>query len=57
MKDSLSCAKQQGVVCMTGIVGNQWSMHEFSPAEVIPTAVYLTRYGGTAQDFMNLPLD
>ncbi len=25
LKDSLRCAKQRGIVCMTGIVGNKWA--------------------------------
>jgi len=25
--DSLRCAKQRGIVCMTGMVGNQWSLN------------------------------
>ncbi len=29
--DSLRCAKQRGVVCMTGIVGGKWSFDNFSP--------------------------
>jgi NADPH:quinone reductase-like Zn-dependent oxidoreductase len=39
LKDSLRCAKQRGIVCMTGIVGNQWSFKDFAPMEAIPTAV------------------
>jgi NADPH:quinone reductase-like Zn-dependent oxidoreductase len=42
LKDSLRCAKQGGIVCMTGIVGNKWSFDYFSPMEAIPTAVSLT---------------
>ena len=42
LKDSLRCAKQRGIVCMTGIVGNKWSFDNFSPMEAIPTAVSLT---------------
>ncbi len=30
LKDSLRCAKQGGIVCMTGIVGNKWSFDEFA---------------------------
>lgn len=56
LKDSLKCAKQGGVVCMTGIVGNEWSFENFSPMEAIPTAVCLTTYGGGPQDFMQTPL-
>jgi NADPH:quinone reductase-like Zn-dependent oxidoreductase len=55
--DSLRCAKQGGVVCMTGIVGNKWSFDQFSPMDVIPTAVCLTVYAGESEDFMRTPLD
>jgi NADPH:quinone reductase-like Zn-dependent oxidoreductase len=57
LKDSLRCAKQGGIVCMTGIVGNKWSFEEFSPMEVIPTAVNLTVYAGDSDDFMRTPLN
>ncbi|MFZ0594104.1 MAG: zinc-binding alcohol dehydrogenase family protein [Bryobacteraceae bacterium] len=57
LKDSLRCAKQGGIVCMTGIVGNQWSFENFAPMEVIPTAVSLTSYAGEADDFMRMPLE
>jgi NADPH:quinone reductase-like Zn-dependent oxidoreductase len=56
LKDSLHCAKQCGIVCMTGIVGNQWSFDHFSPMETIPTAVSLTTYSGDSGDFMRMPL-
>jgi NADPH:quinone reductase-like Zn-dependent oxidoreductase len=55
--DSLRCAKQRGIVCMTGMVGNKWSFDDFSPMEVIPTAVCLTTYDGGPEDFMRTPLD
>src|SRR5271163_2823883 len=56
LKDSLRCAKQHGIVCMTGIVGNKWSFDDFAPMEAIPTAVYLTSYAGGSEDFMRMPL-
>jgi NADPH:quinone reductase-like Zn-dependent oxidoreductase len=56
LEDSLRCAKQGGIVCMTGIVGNKWAFDNFSPMEAIPTAVCLTVYGGGAEDFMATPL-
>lgn len=56
LKDSLQCAKQHGVVCMTGIVGNKWSFDNFAPMDSIPTAIYLTTYAGESDDFMNMPL-
>jgi len=55
--DSLRCAKQRGIVCMTGMVGNKWSFDDFSPMAVIPTAVCLTTYDGGPEDFMLTPLD
>jgi len=56
LKDSLRCAKQRGIVCMTGIVGNKWSFENFAPMEAIPTAVSLTTYAGESEDFMRTPL-
>jgi NADPH:quinone reductase-like Zn-dependent oxidoreductase len=57
LKDSLRCAKQGGVVCMTGMVGNKWSFDNFEPMEAIPTAVRLTTYDGGYEDFMRTPID
>ena len=56
LKDSLRCAKQGGIVCMTGIVGNKWAFENFAPMEAIPTAVNLTSYAGESDDFMQTPL-
>jgi NADPH:quinone reductase-like Zn-dependent oxidoreductase len=55
LKDSLRSAKEGGIVCMTGIVGNKWSLDGFNPMEFIPTAVNLTSYAGEADDFMRMP--
>jgi len=57
LRDSLRCARQGGIVCMTGIVGNQWLLDRFNPMEFIPTAVCLTAYAGEAEDFMRTPLN
>jgi NADPH:quinone reductase-like Zn-dependent oxidoreductase len=57
LKDSLRCAREGGIVCMTGIVGNKWSLDNFAPMEAIPTAVCLTSYAGEAEDFMRMPLE
>jgi NADPH:quinone reductase-like Zn-dependent oxidoreductase len=54
--DSLQSAARQGVVCMTGMVGNRWEFEKFSPMGAIPTAVKLTTYAGGAEDFMATPL-
>ena len=56
LKDSLRCARQPGLVCMTGMVGNAWSIDDFSPMDLIPTAVGLTTYDGGPRDFMRTPL-
>ena len=56
LKDSLRCARQPGLVCMTGMVGNAWSIDHFSPMDMIPTAVGLTTYDGGPKDFMRTPL-
>ena len=56
LRDSLRCAREPGLVCMTGMVGNKWSLDDFSPMDAIPTAVGLTTYDGGPGDFMRLPL-
>ena len=54
--DSLQTAAPHGVVCMTGMVGDEWELQNFSPMGAIPTAVSLTTYAGGADDFVNTPL-
>jgi NADPH:quinone reductase-like Zn-dependent oxidoreductase len=56
LDDSLRCPKRGGIVCMTGMVGNKWSIDNFSPMESIPKAVYLTSYDGGVEEFMAMPL-
>jgi len=46
LKDSLQCAKAGGIVCMTGILGNQWVLKDFEPMGDIPSTVRLTSYMG-----------
>jgi NADPH:quinone reductase-like Zn-dependent oxidoreductase len=55
--DSLHCAREGGVVCMTGMVGNTWTLDSFEPMGAIPTAVYLTTYDGGVEDFISMPFD
>jgi len=54
--DSLQCVVWQGVVCMTGMVGDQWELERFSPMGAIPTATKLTSYSGGWKEFMQTPL-
>jgi NADPH:quinone reductase-like Zn-dependent oxidoreductase len=56
LADSIQCARQHGIVCMTGMVGDKWWFDKFSPMDVIPTAVNLTTYSGGSEDFMRTPL-
>ena len=56
LADSLHCTREPAMVCLTGMVGNQWSFADFSPMDVIPTGVGLTVYDGGVKDFMAMPL-
>ena len=56
LRDSLRCTREPALVCMTGMVGNKWSIDDFSPMEWIPTAVGLTCYDGGVGDFMAMPM-
>ncbi len=56
LADSLQCTREAGIVCMAGMVGNQWSLANFAPMDVIPSAVSLTTYSGGVSDFMAMPL-
>jgi NADPH:quinone reductase-like Zn-dependent oxidoreductase len=56
LEDSLRCTREPALVCMTGIVGNKWSMEDFSPMALIPTAVGLTTYDGGVEDFARTPM-
>ena len=42
--DSLKAAARQGVVCNTGILGNEWVLSEFEPMAAIPSGVHLTTF-------------
>lgn len=44
LKDSLQCAAPGGIVCMTGMLAEQWSVADFAPMEYIPATVSLTVY-------------
>jgi len=44
LPDSLLCASPGGIVCMTGMLSEQWSIAGFAPMDVIPATVSLTVY-------------
>jgi NADPH2:quinone reductase len=50
LKDSLKCIRPKGVVCMTGILGGEWTMKEFTPMGDIPSLGRLTVYMGEADN-------
>lgn len=43
LRDSFYTVRPKGVICFTGILGNEWVLREFSPFE-IPSTVKLTTY-------------
>ena len=57
LEDSLKCTAPAGIVCMTGIVGNKWTLDHFSPMESIPSTVCLTRYAGGSPELLETPLE
>lgn len=44
LKDSLASVVQGGIVCMTGMLSEQWSIKDFAPMDYIPAATFLTVY-------------
>ena len=50
LKDSLKCIRHKGMVCMTGILGNEWTMTQFTPMGDIPSCGRLTVYMGDAEN-------
>lgn len=56
MEDSLRCAQDNGIVCVTGMAGGQWVAKEFSPLYAIPTSVCLTSFRSEV-GFMSTPLE
>ncbi|EEA24095.1 hypothetical protein TMatcc_007169 [Talaromyces marneffei ATCC 18224] len=57
LKDSFQCTSKGGIVSMTGIVGNKWSIDNFQAMEYIPKYRYLTTFGGWVEEFMSTPLN
>lgn len=61
LKDSLSVLNQGGIVCMTGMLSEQWSIADFAPMDYISSGTYLTTYDSGAvrieakhfQEFVN----
>ena len=54
LPDTLRATRVHGTVCFTGMLSNEWTVHDFYPIGYLPTGVRLTAYGGDATD---LPAD
>lgn len=52
LMDCLAATRVHGVVCMSGMLSNQWTLPDFYPTGDIPSGVRLTGYTG---DATNLP--
>lgn len=57
MLDSLHAVAPKGIVCMTGILGNAWVIHEFEPMTAIPSTIKLTHYGSSSISAQNSTQD
>jgi NADPH2:quinone reductase len=44
LKHSLSLVAENGILCLSGILGNEWELDRFEPLVDIPTGVYLTAF-------------
>jgi predicted dinucleotide-binding enzyme/3-methyladenine DNA glycosylase Tag len=50
LPDTLRSVRVHGVVCFTGMLSNQWIVHDFYPLDYLPKGVRLTAYEGDAAD-------
>lgn len=50
LPDTLAATALHGVVCFSGMLSNQWVVHDFYPIAYLPRGVRLTAYGGEAAD-------
>lgn len=50
LPDTLKCVKRGGLVCLTGMLSENWSFPDFAPMDYIPSTVGLTTFdSGTVQ--------
>ena len=57
LRDSLQCANRQGIVCVMGMVGNSWTLQDFSPLDSIPSTAGLTVYDGGLTEWRMTPFE
>ncbi|OMF05868.1 alcohol dehydrogenase [Paenibacillus amylolyticus] len=44
LKESLQLVSERGILCMSGILGNEWNLKSFEPLVDIPTGVLFTAF-------------
>lgn len=44
MKNSFAHLQENGILCETGLLGNQWTLKDFDPIEELPANSYLTSF-------------
>ncbi|AZK98704.1 zinc-binding dehydrogenase [Streptomyces tsukubensis] len=50
LPDTLAATRDQGTVCFTGMLSNQWTVRDFYPIEYLPRGVRLSAYGGATAE-------
>ena len=50
MQDTLRSVRTGGTVCFTGMLSDEWTIHDFYPMAWLPNGVRLTAYSGEASD-------
>ena len=48
LKGTLRCVRTGGTACFTGVLSDEWTIHEFYPMDWIPVGVRLTVYSGNS---------
>lgn len=52
LRDTLRATRSGGTVCFTGMLSDEWTIHEFYPMDWLPNGVRLTAYSGEASDLL-----
>jgi len=50
LRDTLRATRTGGTVCFTGMLSDEWTIHDFYPMDWLPNGVRLTAYSGEAAD-------
>lgn len=44
IRDTIRCSAEGAIICLTGLLGDQWYLDKFDPIEELPTNGYLTSF-------------